>query len=128
MTPAYDRELIAEMLDELAEAALNKGGSWFSVREIAEQARLLREADNAEAAKVGTVAASEASPAEQVGEDGLPPLPKPFGKFRWGDGSLDGFTAEQTRAYAIEARRLAASGQGVERWDRKQSFSKWREA
>jgi hypothetical protein len=59
VSPAYDRELIAEMLGELFYddgEKLHTRSRW-TAEAIAEQARLLREADNAEAANVGTVSA-----------------------------------------------------------------------
>ena len=50
--PAYDRELIARMLDVC-------GHPKFTLDAYREQARLLREADNADAARVGTGRASQ---------------------------------------------------------------------
>jgi hypothetical protein len=70
--PAYDRELIAEMLGELFYddgEKLHTRSRWTAAA-IEEQARLLREADNAEAANIRTV---DRSPA--VEGDGLPTLP-----------------------------------------------------
>lgn len=54
---AYDRELVADMLGELVydEGYGMKSRSAYTVEAIEEQVRLLREADNAEAARVGTV-------------------------------------------------------------------------
>ena len=49
MTPAYDRELIAKMLESVA------AGTVYGRDSVIEQIRLLRGADNAEAANVGTV-------------------------------------------------------------------------
>jgi hypothetical protein len=72
VSPAYDRELIAEMLGELFYddgEKLHTRSRWTAAA-IEEQARLLREADNAEAANIRTV---DRSPA--VAGDGLPTLP-----------------------------------------------------
>jgi hypothetical protein len=108
MTPAYDRELIADMLDGYGEHTNCDMGLTHFGSAIAEQARLLREANNAEAAKVGTVPASE---------DGLPELPEPeVRSFRLATHNTTGYiihsySAEQMRAYGEQCRRLAASGQ-----------------
>jgi len=48
--PAYDRALVADMLDDIAE----RFGKGFSDKSYREQARLLRAADNADAAGVHT--------------------------------------------------------------------------
>lgn len=129
MTPAYDRELIACMLEELAP----DDSSNYSVSAILEQIRLLREANNAEAESVGTVAASEDVPSRsrlrRIAAEKGEPAPR-FDASE--DGLLRKFAdAVEALAFkmpppnkwtpqfvqlAIEARRLAASGQGVAGW------------
>lgn len=118
MSPVYDRELIAEMLtyfDGMYDTKYRSGA-------ILEQARLLREADNAEAASIRTVNRSP-SVAGDAGE-----LPDSIASYRreyhsiffhargaWADipdrttGSL--YTADQMRAYGEQCRRLATAEQ-----------------
>ena len=62
--PKYDRELIARMLGELASFPERLTG--FKIESVAEQSRLLREADNLEA-DARTVVRSAASGEKGVG-------------------------------------------------------------
>jgi len=135
MTPAYDRELIARMLEEYR-AKLPAAASSYSTFAITDQIKALREADNAEVASVETVnsrsrlrriAAERGEPAPRfdASEDGL--LPEAAAAWLESHISVlrhDGFAATADVLGRIVAliRRLAASGQGVEGWmrDRKQ--------
>lgn len=115
VSPAYDRELIARMLDHNCNVT-----GFFSRDAIAEQARLLREAGNAEAASIRTVNRSP-SVAGDAGE--LPELPKITRYDVVGDiaypiheaefGSLVDYDdhAAAMRAYGEQCRRLATAEQ-----------------
>ena len=102
VSPAYDRELIARFLESTLRGEQHR----FQFTAMSEQARLLREADNAEAAKVGTVAASEdgATLAKGLMETARRLRDKPFGDFtEWT------MRASECERAANLIRRLASS-------------------
>ena len=87
MTPAYDRELLAEVVELVATMPKASKMARYDRNALREQARLLREAANAEAASVETVnsrsrlrriAAEKGEPAPRfdTSEDRLPELPE----------------------------------------------------
>jgi len=70
---AYDRELIARMLESIA------CGTVYGRDSVIEQIRLLREADNAEASRIGTVCAPAGGGGEIRWPERMVNLPDPAG-------------------------------------------------
>lgn len=120
VSPAYDREFIARMLDGLAD---NRGHINYTDASVKDQARLLREADNAEAENIGTVSVSPAV------EGGLPDVtgheaalalirrlatPEQPGSSAQGEAALRGKYGDVLRPFviAMEAELHANAGKG----------------